>query len=437
MQVTVESTGTLGRRMTVAVPAARLEQEISTRLKRISQTARFPGFRPGKAPMKMVEAQYGGQVMQEAIGDLIRATFYEAVTEQGLKPAGGPNIEPRNIDRGKDFQYTATFEVYPQVTHTDIQGRRIQRPAVAVADEDVERTINTLRQQRTGWQPVERAAQNGDRVMIDFEGSIDGTPFEGGTAKDFPLVLGNKVLIEGFDTGLVGARAGEARTLDLEFPADYRSARLAGQKVQFAVTVKQVNEPVLPELNDEFALALGVADGKIDTLRAEVRNNLQRELDERVRRELREQVFQAVLDANAFEVPKALEESEIGRMIQMTRANLEAQGLPGGQIPTDPALYSDQARKRVKLGLILAELAHARGLKADPARVRARVQELAASYENPQEFVDWHYGKSGRLAEIEAQVLEDQAVDLLLAGAVVEDKPMSFQELMQPAPRAA
>ncbi len=437
MQVTVESTGTLGRRMTVAVPAARLEQEISTRLKRISQTARFPGFRPGKAPMKLVEAQYGGQVMQEAIGDLIRATFYEAVTEQGLKPAGGPNIEPRDIDRGKDFQYTATFEVYPQVTHTDIQGRRIQRPAVTVADEDVERTINTLRQQRTGWQPVERAAQNGDRVMIDFEGSIDGSPFEGGAAKDFPLVLGNKVLIEGFETGLVGARAGEARTLDLEFPADYRSARLAGQKVQFAVTVKQVNEPVLPELNDEFARVLGVADGKIETLRSEVRANLQRELDERVRRELREQVFQAVLDANAFEVPKTLEESEIGRMIQMTRANLEAQGLPGGQTPTDPALYSDQARKRVKLGLILAELAHAKGLKADPARVRARVQELAASYENPQEFVDWHYGKPGRLAEIEAQVLEDQAVDLLLAGAVVEDKPMSFQELMQPAPRVA
>lgn len=423
--------------MTVAVPAIRFEQEFTARLQRLSRTARFPGFRPGKAPMKMVEAQYGGQVLEEVVGDLIRSTFYEAVNEKGLKPAGGPNIEPKRIDRGHDFEYTATFEVYPEVTCLDIRGKRIERPQVTVAEEDVDRTLDTLRRQRVGWQPVERAAQNGDRVIIDFQGSVDGTVFDGGTARDFPLVLGNNVLIEGFESGLVGARAGESRTLDLVFPADYRNAALAGKNAQFAVTVKQVNEPALPEVNEEFARALGVADGKVETLRAEVRANLERELKDKVRRELREQVFRALVEANGFEVPKALEEAEIQRLIQTTRANLEAQGIPGAQLPTDPALYAEQARQRVKLGLALAELARTRSLSADAAAVRARVEELAAGYENPQEFIGWHYAKPGRLAEIEAQVVEDRAVELLLQGADVADKPMSFQELMRPAKPAA
>lgn len=432
MQVIVETTGALGRRMTVAVPAERLEREISARMKRLSQTARFPGFRPGKAPMKMVEAQYGGQVLEEVVGDLIRSTFYEAVSEKGLKPAGGPNIEPKRVDRGQDFEYTATFEIYPEVTRLDIKGCRIERPVATIGDEDIDRTIESLRSQRITWQPVERAAANGDRVIIDFEGSIDGTPFEGGAAKDFPLVLGNNVLIDGFEAGIVGMRAGESRTLNLSFPADYRNSALAGKQTQFAVTVKQVNEPVLPEVNDEFARSLGVSDGKIETLRSEVRANLERELTDRVRRELRDQVFKAIIEVNAFDVPKTLEEAEIGHLIQMSRSNIEAQGLRGDQVPTDPALYADQARWRVKLGLILADILKARGLSADPARVRARVEELAAGYENPQEFINWHYSKPGQLGDIESQVLEEQAMDLLLETADVTDKAMSFQELVRP-----
>jgi trigger factor len=437
MQVTVETTGSLGRRMTVAVPAARLEQEISTRLKRLSQTARFPGFRPGKAPMKMVEAQYGGKVLEEAVGDLIRVTFYEAVSEQGLKPAGGPSIEPKPMDRGQDFEYTATFEIYPEVTRTDIQGCRIERPQVSVTEDDVDRTLETLRRQRLGWQPVERAAQNGDRVLIDFEGSIDGTPFAGGKAEDFPLVLGNNTLIEGFEPGLIGACAGEHRSLDLQVPADYRNAALAGKKTQFAVSVKQVNEPVLPEVDADFARALGVADGTVVTLRAEVRTNLERERNDRVRRALREQAFKALIDANAFEVPQALEQDEIQRLIRTTRANLEAQGVPGAQLPTDPSLYAAQARSRVKLGLVVAELVRTQGLVADAARVRQRVEELAASYDDPREFIDWHHAQPGRLAEVESQVLEDQVLDLLLQSAEVADKPMSFQDLVRPAAPAA
>jgi trigger factor len=432
MHVTVESTGNLGRRMTVAVPAARMEQEIAARLKRLSQTVRFPGFRPGKVPMKMVEAQYAGKVMEEVAGDLIRTTFFEAVNEQGLKPAGGPEIQPKNMNRGNDFEYTATFEIYPEVKRLEITGARIERPVVQVTEVDVDRTLDSLRHQRLTWNSVERAAATGDRVLIDFQGTLDGVPFEGGEAKDFPLVLGNNTMIEGFESGLIGARAGESRTLDVTFPADYRNTNLAGKPVQFAVTVKQVNEPLLPEVNDEFARALGVVDGKIETLRSEVRANLERELADRVRRELREQVFKAVIEANPLDVPKALEQSEIEHLIQTSRANLEAQGMSGNQLPGDRQLYAEQARKRVTLGLILAEMVKAKNLTVDPQLVRARIEELAASYDNPQEFVSWHYAERARLAEAESKVLEDQAVELLLATAEVVDKPMSFQELMRP-----
>jgi trigger factor len=284
---------------------------------------------------------------------------------------------------------------------------------------------------------VERAAAKEDRVLIDFQGRLDGVPFEGGEAKDFPLVLGNNTLIDGFESGLIGARAGENRTLDVTFPTDYRNTNLAGKKVQFAVTVKQVNEPVLPEVNDEFARALGVADGKVETLRTEVRANLERELAERVRRELREQVFKAVIEANPLDVPKALEQSEIEHLVRTGRANLEAQGLPAAQLPNDPQLYAEQARKRVTLGLILAEMVKAKSLAIDAQRVRARVEELAAGYDNPQEFVTWHYADRERLAEIESKVMEDQAVEVLLATAEVVDKPMSFQELMRPGQQVA
>ena len=435
MQVTVESTGPLARRMTVAVPAARLEKEFNSRIQRVSRSARFPGFRPGKAPMKMVEAQYGGQVMDEVVGDLIRSTFYEAVNEQGLKPAGGPNIEPKHVDRGHDFEYTATFEIYPEVTRTDIQGHTVERPVVTITDEDIERTIDTLRRQRIEWKPVERAAQLGDRLIIDFEGSIEGAVFEGGKASNFPLELGKQTLIEGFESGLIGARVGESRTLDLAFPAEYRNAQLAGKQVQFAVTVNQVNEPVLPEVSDAFVRAMGIKDGSVESFRTEVRANLERELAERVRRELRDQAFKALLDANTFEVPQALEQAEIQNLIHMTRSNLAAQGVPANQVPTDPSLYADQARSRVKLGLILAELAKVHGLKADPVKIRARLAEQAASYDDPKEYMDWHYAKPERLSQVEAQLIEDQALDVLLETATLQDKPMSFQELMQPAPR--
>jgi trigger factor len=434
MQVSVESTGSLGRRMTVSVPSAQLEKEFSARIQRLVRTAKFPGFRPGKAPLKLVEAQYGGKVMQEVMGDVIQTSFYEAVTGQGLKPAGGPSIEPKTAERGRDFEYVAVFEVYPEISRLEISGIKIERPVAQVTDADVDRTLESLRKQRLTWATVGRSAQDGDQLTLDFVGSLGGTPFEGGAAKDFHLVLGSRSLVDGFEEGLLGAKAGEQRTLDITFPADYRNTTLAGQLTQFVITVKVVEEAVLPEVNEDFARLLGMPDASVDSLRKEVRVSLERELSDRVRSQVRDQVFQAVMQANAVAVPKALEQAEIQRLFEGTRANLAAQGLPADRVPADPAAYASQARQRVALGLILAELVKVRGLKAEADRVRLRIQEMAATYESPEKFVEWHYSQPERLAEIESLVLEEQAVELLLQTAEVVDKKMSFLELAAPKP---
>lgn len=433
MQVSIEATGNLGRRMTVSVPSERLEKEFSARIQRLSRTAKFPGFRPGKAPLKLVEAQYGNKILGEVMGEVIQTSFYEAVTAQGLKPAGGPAIEPKTIERGRDFEYVAVFEVYPEITRLEIKGSRIERPIAQVTEADVDRTLESLRKQRLTWQSVTRAAQSDDRLTLDFEGSMEGVPFEGGTAKDFPLVLGSKALVKGFEDGLLGSQQGEQRTLDITFPADYSNSSLAGKTTQFAILVKEVAEPLLPEVDADFARQMGMPDATVVSLRKEVHTSLERELNDRVRSKVRDQVFKAVVQANSFDVPKVLEEAETGRLLKNIRANLEAQGLPANRIPSDPTLYADQARQRVSLGLILAELVRARGFKAEASRVRARIEELAATYETPEKFIQWHYSQPDRLSEIESLILEEQAVEWLLQTAEVVEKPMSFLELTQPS----
>ena len=436
MQVSLESIGNLGRRMTVAVPSERLEKAFSAKIQRLSKTAKFPGFRPGKAPLKLVEAQYGSKVLQEVMGELIQSSFYEAVSEQGLKPAGGPAIQPKTMERGQDFEYVAEFEIYPEIGKLEISGSKIERPVCEVTDADVDLTIESLRKQRTSWKPTERAAQMGDRVNVNFKGFLDGTAFEGGEANGFQLTLGSKSLIDGFEEGLVGAKAGDKRSLDVTFPADYRNTTLAGKAVRFDVEVLEVNESILPELDDGFAALLGVGEGGVAALRREVRNSLEREMRDRTRNLVRDQVFKAIIDANVVDVPKALEQAEIERLMESTRTNLAAQGVPTDRIPNDPSLYSEQARRRVSLGLILAELVKAKGLMADSARVRSRVEEMAANYEAPADFIEWHYSQPNRLAEIESLILEEQAIDLLLATAQLVDKAITFQELTQsPSPQ--
>ncbi len=433
MQVSIEATGNLGRRMTIAVPAERFEQEFSNRLKRLSKNLKLPGFRPGKVPMKMVEAQYGGKLLEEVAGDLIQSTFYEAVDKQGLKPAGGPKFEPKSIARGKDFEYTAIFEVYPEIKHLDITGAAIDRPVCSVTPEDVDRTLETMRRQRVAWKEVARTAKEGDKLSIDFIGSVDGKEFEGGKGQNFPIVLGSNSLIEGFETGLIGAAGGDERVLNLKFPEDYRNSMLAGQTVKFETKVKQVSEPVLPELDADFARQLGIENGNIETLRAEVLANLHREMEERIRALLREQVFKILIEANPPDLPRQLVEVEAERLLRLHHAELEAQRVPADRIPNDPGLYKDKAQRRVALGLILSEIVKAKGIIAPPEQVRARIAQMATTYESPQEFINWYYSQPERLAEVESLILEEEVVNRLLQSAQFKDKPMSFQDLMQAA----
>lgn len=422
MQVSVESVGTLGRKLKVAVPAEDVEKEFSQRLTRLSRQVKMPGFRPGKVPLKMVEAQYGQRLMEEIAGEMIERSFREAVVREGLRPTAGPRIERQALARDRGLEYTAEFEVYPDIKKLDIIGNTLERPVAAVSDEDVDRTLDTIRKQRTRWDLVTREARLGDQLKIDFDGKLDGEPLPGGSAKDFLCVLGSGTLIDDLEKGLVGSSAGAALSVAATFPADYRHQPLAGKSVQFDVTVHEVAEPVLPEVNDEFAKQLGVEDGSVERLRSEIKANLEREAIQRTRRILRARVLKSLRDGNNFEVPKSLVENEVTALKRYAQST--------GARPDDSALQT-QAHQRVAIGLILGEVIRARSLKADPARVRTKLEEMAAEYEQPAAFVQWHYEQPQRMAQIESLVVEERAVEELLAQGKVEDKAVTFQELLQ------
>jgi len=431
MQVSVENTGNLGRLMTVAVPADEVEQQIQTRLKNLARNAKLPGFRPGKAPLKIIDAQYGDQVLQEVAGQLIESSLREAFTQEDLIPAGGPEIEPKSMERGKDLEYTASFEVYPEVEKLDLEGVEIERPVCEVTEEDVERTIESMRKQRVSYAPVERAAQDGDQVTVDFKGTIDGEPFAGGEAEDYQLVLGEGQFLEEFEKAISGARAGEQRAVTVNFPDDYHGEAVAGKAVEFDIHVKEVLEPELPEVDEEFARAFGVEDGDLEAFREEIRDNLVRERDERVSRLTRSRVMDALVRANELEVPGALVEQEIDSMIQMNKSMLEQQGVPTDQFNPDRERYREDAERRVAIGLILSEIVRQKELKPDQDKVKQRIEKMAASYEQPEAFVQWYYSNRERLQQVESMVLEEQVVDMLLEGADTRDQPISLQELTE------
>jgi len=423
MQVSVETIGTLGRRLKVAVPADQVEKEFNVRLQRLLKQVKMPGFRPGKVPLKMVEAQYGGRLMDEVAGELIQTTLYEAIGSQGLRPAGDPRIQRKPAVRGEQLEYTVEFEIFPEVKRFDLAGSRIERPVVSVSEEDVNRTLETIRRQRATWKPVERDARPGDRLNIDFVGRLDGKEFDGGKANGFQLTLGSGTLIEDMEQGLVGAKTGDMRHIPARFPADYRHSMLAGQTADFDVKVNEIAEAELPELNEDFARNLGVSDGSLDKLRADVRANLEREATGRARAVVRARTLKLLLDANPIEVPQSLLDAEAQR--------LKNSDMASGLNATDDAAYGARARSRVALGLILGEFIRNRGLTPEPARVRAKLEEMAADYESPQEFIQWHYEKPERLSEIEGLVMEEKVVEDLLASADISDKPVSFQELLK------
>ena len=430
MQVSVEAIGSIGRRLTVTVPAEQLEDAIVSRLKRLSKQVKIPGFRPGKVPMKMVEAQYGSQVMQEASGELIQSSYQQALGQEGLRPAGSPKIVPKTLERGQALEYVAEFDVYPEAKQLDLTGKPIERPVCKVTDEDIDRTIDTLRKQQQTWKSVDRKAKLDDQLMIDFVGTIDGVEFQGGKGNDVPLVLGSGAMIKGLEDGLVGVKGGEQKRVETTFPDNYQAKELAGKKAQFEVIVKTVEEPVLPEVNDEFIAKLGIENGSVEKLRADVKDNLERELGVRQRNVLRDRVLEALIELNDLDVPAELVAQEIEQMKQSAAQQQQSQGLPVTD-SGDNAIYEKAAKRRVLLGLVIAEVIKQHNITADPDTVRKRVEEMAGGYESPEQVVRWHYEKPERLQGIESVVLEEKVVEVLLQTADIKDKEMGFQDLVQ------
>ncbi len=420
----------LERRIDITVSLAEIETDVSARLKRISRTVKLPGFRPGKVPMKMVAQQYGGQARSEAIGFAVEAILGKKLSEQKLHIAGYPDIQPTpDAGEGK-LGFSATFEVYPEITLADISGQSIEKPTLVVTDAEVDKTVDVLRKQRIAYAETDRPAQKDDRVLIDFVGRKDGAEFAGGKADDHQAIVGGGTLLPDFEVALEGVRAGDKKTFDVKFPDDYQAKDLAGSTARFDLLVKKVEEPRLPELDAEFVKALGTADGTVATMRAEVRSNLEREVKKRLHARVKQQIMDVLLAMNPIEVPKALVEAESKQMADAARRDMESRGMAAMGIPIEPAWFTDKAVRRVKLGLLLAELVKARELHAKPEHVRAIIDEFAASFEDPQEVVRWYYSQPQRLAEAEALAVENNVVEWVLGNVKVSEKPVAFDELM-------
>ena len=430
MQVSVEVLSGLERRITVGVPAEQVETEVDKRLQQLSRTQRLPGFRPGKLPMKVVQQRWGDAVRRDVWGDVMQRSFYEAVTKENLNPAGNPRIEPKTMEAGKDVEYVATFEVYPEFNVQGLDKIEVEKPKTEVTDADLDTMLETLRKQRASWTVVDRAAKDGDQVTIDFVGTVDGVAFEGGTANGVKVVLGSNQMIPGFEEGLVGASANSEVELNVTFPEDYGNADLAGKAAVFKVVVKSVSEQVLPALDDAFVAQFGISEGGVDALRTEVRKNMQRELNQVIKNKVKAQVMDGLLKQNEVQVPQALIDGEVERLRQQANREL-GMATRKKELPELPAsLFTEQAKRRVSLGLIVGEIIRANELKADGAKVRAAVEELASAYETPSEVVNWYYSNQRELAQMEAIVLEEQVVEFVLGKAQVTEKETKFDEVM-------
>jgi len=428
----VETLSGLQRRLNASIPQQQLRSEMEVRLKRIGRTAKVHGFRPGKVPFKVLEQQYGASVQQEVLGESLQRSFAEAAVNNKLQVAGYPHFEIKTADlNAPQIEFSATFEVYPEVKLGSIGGESVSRASFTLSDADVEDTINTLRKQRAEFKKADRAAQNDDQVRIDFTGKLDGVVFEGGEAKDFAVVLGAGRMLPDFEKAIVGMKAGETKSFDMTFPADYHGKDVAGKQVTFTITVHAVEAPHLPEVDAEFAKSLGMADGDVSKLKAEIRDNIGREAQRRVKVRNKDSAMDVLLKIAQLDVPKALLESESQHLMQQTVQDMEARGMKmpkGMQLPTD--MFAERATKRVKLGLILAELVKQHDLSAKPEQMKALVQEYAQSYEHPEEVVRWYNAEPGRMREIENLVLEDNVVAWVMAGAKVNDQAVTLNELM-------
>jgi trigger factor len=426
----VETLEGLERRVSMTLPAADIERQIDARLKQLARNIKMPGFRPGKVPMKIVAQTYGPQVRSEVLSDAVQKSFTEVVKEANLKVAGYPRIEKKDGADTASLEFSATFEIYPEVKVGDLSNVAVERPQVGVDDAAVEKTIGILRKQRTRFVAVERAAKEGDRLTVDFEGTIDGEPFQGGKAENFVFGIDDGRMLPEFNNAARGMAPGETKTFELTFPADYHGKEVAGKKASFKLTVKKLEEPQLPELDAEFAKSLGVADGDLDKMRQEIRANVERETTKRVEARVKSQVLDALLKAAPLELPKSLIQMEAQSLVERAAADLQARGLKPGQVPLDPTAFEATAKRRVALGLIIGELARSENLQPKPAEVRAVVEQEAQTYESPAEVVKWFYMQPQRLSEMEGVALEANVVKWVLSKVKVEDKPMAFDDLM-------
>ncbi len=431
MAVSVETISSLERRMTVKVPLAPLEGQIRQRLSQISRTAKFAGFRPGKAPIGLVNQHYGDQVRDEVYSKAVETSFGDAVEENKLRVAGFPNIEHKPFaEAATEFEYTATFEVFPEVKLGDLSKIKLEKPALEVTDADVEKTLDVLVKQRVSYDPVKRAAKKNDRVNVSLTASIDGNVVESTGNKGIDLVLGEPNRIAAFDDELIGGKTGSSKTFEITYPADHNPAELAGKKVNYTVTFNSVSQPVLPEVDAEFAKSLGVDDGDVNKMRAEIKLSLEQEVEKRIKARVKEGVFQALVAAAEFEVPKVLIGAEINRMMQMTAQNLQQRGMNPKDIQLEPGMFEEQAKRGTALRLILSEIVNTSSLQANADQVRAMVDTFANSYEKPEELVNWYYADVKRLDEPAALATEENVVNWVMEKAKVSTKKIKFDELM-------
>jgi trigger factor len=442
MATAVETLEKLERRITITVPVADVQAEVEKRLKVRARTAKAPGFRPGKVPMKMVAQQYGYQIENDVLNDKVGRAFSEAASENQLRVAGYPKIEPKAGDDAEGtIAFNATFEIYPEVKIGDLAQAEIVKATAEVSDAEIDKTIDILRKQRVhyhvkGEQSAhgdggsDLTAKNGDRVTIDFVGTIDGVEFQGGKAEDYAFVLGEGRMLPEFENGTLGLKVGESRTFPLAFPEDYHGKDVAGKTAQFSVKLKQIEWAHMPEVDAEFAKSLGIPDGDLGKMREDIKNNLEREVKNRLKAKVKDSVMESLLKLAEFDVPKALIDQEVERLAEMTRQDMAQRGMNAKDMPFPPELFTAQAERRVRLGLILAELVKANELQAKPDQVSAQVEEFAQSYEDPQQVIKYYFSDRNRLGEIEALVLEENVVNYVLGKAKVAEKSVAFDELM-------
>ena len=434
MQVSVETTQGLGRRLSITVPADTIKQAVKKELINAAKSVRIDGFRKGKVPMNIVEQRYGASVRQDVLGEAMQRSFVDAIIKEKINPAGAPNYVPGEYKEGEDFTFAVEFEVYPDVELKGLENIEVEKPVVEVNDEDVDAMLDTLRKQQATWKETDRAAEAEDRVTVDFTGSIDGEEFEGGKASDFVLAMGQGRMIPGFEEGLVGHKAGEEFSIDVNFPEDDHAENLKGKAAKFAIVLKKVEERELPELTEEFIKRFGVANGSVAGLRTEVRKNMERELKGAVRNRIKSQAIEGLVSANEIDVPAALIDGEIDVLRRQAAQRFGGNEKQALELPRE--LFEEQAKRRVVVGLLLGEVISTNDLKADEDRVKTLIEEMASAYEDPSEVIEFYSKNKELMNNMRNVALEEQAVEALLAKAKVTEKATTFSELMNQTQQA-